>query len=188
MSKNTQPEIYVSLDIESNGPNPGMNSMLSLGAAAFLRNDLECKSTFSINFQPLANSSADPKTMEFWSKNQAAYDATRENQIHPMQAIPMFNAWAKQTAKQFNARPVAVCYPVSFDWMFVSYYMARYTIEPFTHACIDLKSIAFAKLGKAYKGSGKKAWPKEWQVEGKHTHVAVDDAIEQGQQFIKVMS
>ena len=29
------PEIYVSIDIESDGPVPGLNSMLSLGAVAF---------------------------------------------------------------------------------------------------------------------------------------------------------
>jgi hypothetical protein len=31
-----KPEIYVSTDIEADGPIPGMNSMLSFGSAAYL--------------------------------------------------------------------------------------------------------------------------------------------------------
>ena len=44
----TQREIYVSTDVEANGPIPGANSMLSLASVAFSGNG-EKLSTFSVN-------------------------------------------------------------------------------------------------------------------------------------------
>ena len=58
-------EIYVSTDIEADGPIPGPNSMLSIGAAAFLH-DKTLVSTFSANLEPLPGAAGDVKTMEWW--------------------------------------------------------------------------------------------------------------------------
>ena len=45
-------EIYVSTDIETDGPAPGLNSMLSFGSAAFLGNKT-LLTTFSANLEIL---------------------------------------------------------------------------------------------------------------------------------------
>jgi len=58
-------EIYVSTDVETDGPIPGPNSMLSFGSAAYLA-DKTLVSTFSANLQLLPGASGDPKTMEWW--------------------------------------------------------------------------------------------------------------------------
>ena len=50
-------ECYVSIDIEADGPAPGLNSMLSLGAAAFT-SDGALAQTFSVNLEPLRSSLA----------------------------------------------------------------------------------------------------------------------------------
>lgn len=59
-------EIYVSVDVESDGPIPGPNSMLSFGAAAFRLDDRwpygTRISTFSANLEMLEYASSDPKT------------------------------------------------------------------------------------------------------------------------------
>lgn len=54
------PEIYSSTDIESDGPIPGPNSMLSFASAAFTA-DKKLVSTFSANLETLPGATGDPK-------------------------------------------------------------------------------------------------------------------------------
>ena len=56
-------EIYISTDVESDGPIPGPHSMLSLGSAAYTA-DKRLVSTFSVNLETLPGASAHPKTAE----------------------------------------------------------------------------------------------------------------------------
>ena len=46
------PEIYVSTDVEADGPIPGPHSMLSVGSAAFTL-DKQLLSTFEVNLETL---------------------------------------------------------------------------------------------------------------------------------------
>ena len=67
-------ECYVSIDIEADGPAPGLNSMLSLGAAAFA-GDGTLADTFSANLETLPEAREDPKTMRWWAKQPEAWAA-----------------------------------------------------------------------------------------------------------------
>ena len=56
-------EIYVSVDIEADGPIPGDYSLLALGSAAY--DDCgKLVSTFTANLAPLDGAKQDPDTME----------------------------------------------------------------------------------------------------------------------------
>ena len=55
-------EIYVSTDVEVDGPIPGPYSMLSFSYAAYLA-DTTLVSTFSANLQTLPDASGHPGTM-----------------------------------------------------------------------------------------------------------------------------
>lgn len=76
-------------------------------------------------------------------------------------------------------------YPVSYDFMFVYWYLIKFTGEsPFSHSALDIKTLAMAALKKPYRASTKKNMPKRWfDNKLKHTHRALDDAIEQGALF-----
>ena len=52
-------EIYVSTDIETDGPIPGINSMLSVGSAAYSADKILI-STFSANLETLPEASPNP--------------------------------------------------------------------------------------------------------------------------------
>lgn len=52
-------EIYISTDIETDGPIPGPHSMLSLGSAAYGA-DLELIANFSVNFELLPGAEGHP--------------------------------------------------------------------------------------------------------------------------------
>lgn len=183
-------EIYISIDIESDGPIPGPNSMLSLGAAAFdLDNGGHLIDTFEVNFELLEGAEPDPDTADFWAKNKHAYERTRVNTVHPITGMERFRLWIDSVATPLSARPVATAFPASFDFMFVYWYLVRFTGDsPFGFHALDMKTAAALTLNIPFKTASKRNFPRAWFPPGKpHTHVAVDDAIEQGHMFVNMM-
>lgn len=182
-------EIYFSTDIESDGPLPGPNSMLSYGSAAFT-DDGKLITTFTENLALLPGAQADPGTAEWWQKpeQKTAWESCRKDPQDPTASMKRYVAWVKETAKVYDAKPAFVAYPAGFDFLFMYTYMIRFAGEsPFSFSAIDIKTYAMAVLGTKYRDSTKKNMPKSWFPETRHNHVAIDDAIEQGQLFINMM-
>ena len=177
-------EIYVSTDVETDGPIPGPYSMLSFGSAAYLR-DKSLVSTFSANLETLPGSSGDPRTIEWWKSQPEAWKACRENPQSPEVAIEQYLSWLKN----LPGKPVFVAYPAGFDFTFVYWYLIRFAGEsPFSHSALDIKTYAMAKLGLPYRESTKRNMPRRWFDELPHTHKALDDAIEQGALFCNMLN
>jgi hypothetical protein len=176
-------EIYISTDVETDGPIPGPHSMLSLGSAAYTA-DKRLVSTFSANFETLPGASAHPKTAEWWSTQPEAWAACRKDLEAPTIAMTRYVAWVKE----LKDRPVFVAYPAGFDFLFVYWYLIRFVGEsPFSHSALDLKSFAMAVLKTDYRAISKRNMPKHWFDKLPHTHVALDDAIEQGALFCNML-
>lgn len=182
-------EIYFSIDIETDGPIPGRNSMLSLGAVALDAKGNEL-STFTVNFAPVKGSSPDDDTMKWWSKQPAAViEAARVNPQDPADAILRFGHWVRlTTTMQGHAKPVFVGHPVGFDFMFVHWYFIRFTGDsPFWFSTIDIESFAMAVLGCDYSTINKRMLAPFENKDLPHTHIALDDAREQGHLFINLL-
>jgi hypothetical protein len=179
------PEIYVSTDIEADGPIPGLHSMLSFASAAFTR-DKTLLGTFSANLSLLDGAVPHPTTMDFWRQNQSAYDATRVDVQDPADAMPRYVAWVES----LPGKPVFVAYPAAYDFMFVYWYMIRFAgRSPFSHSALDMKTLAMALLRGEYRAATKRNMPREWfDPADRHTHVALDDAIEQGHLFCNMLN
>ncbi|MBU4484960.1 3'-5' exoribonuclease [bacterium] len=176
-------EIYVSTDVEADGPIPGQNSMLSFGSAAY-HEDKTLIGTFSVNLETLPDARQDPKTMEWWKRQPEAWEICRKNLVSPEKGMADYLKWLKK----LPGKPVFVGYPASYDFMFVYWYLIRFTDEsPFSHSALDIKTLAFALLQKGYRKSTKKNMPKEWFDNLPHTHTALDDAIEQGALFCNIL-
>lgn len=180
-------EIYISTDIEANGPIPGPNSMLSFGSVAFTIEDGKAKQLdkFYANLELLEGSKADPNTEEFWEKNQEAYSLTRTDLQHPQNAMNKYHSWLSD----LPGTPVFVGYPVTFDFMFVYWYLMYFTgNSPFSFSALDIKTFAMAIMQTPYRKSTKKNMPKRWfDKDTKHTHHALDDATEQGMLFCNML-
>lgn len=175
-------EVYVSVDVEADGPIPGPNSMLSLGSAAFSANG-RMLDTFSINLETMEGAVGDPKTMAWWKTQPEAWAACRKDLVPPEEAMRGYLAWLGGCK-----RPVFVGYPATYDFMFTYWYLVRFTGErPFSHSGLDIKTYAMCLLGTEFRESTKKNMPKSWFGRGKHTHRAVDDAIEQGELFCNML-
>ena len=178
------PEIYVSTDVEADGPIPGPNSMLSIGSAAYLA-DKTLLGTFSANFETLPGAQAHPDTMEWWKTQPEAWAACRLNIEAPESAMKRYVEWLKA----LPGKPVFVGYPAGFDFTFVFWYLMRFAGEsPFSFAALDIKSYAMAVLGTKFRNTTKRAMPKHWFDELPHTHVALDDALEQGALFCNILA
>ena len=177
-------ETFISVDIEADGPIPGPHSMLSLGAVAFADDGTEL-SSFSVNLQTLPGADGHPETMKWWSTQPAAWAAHRVDVQDPNTALPQFAAWARAQP----GRPVFVGYPVVVDFMFVHCYLHRFTAgSPFSHSALDMKTLAMALLGGHFRDATKRHMPRAWfPPTVTHSHVAVDDAREQGQLFIAML-
>ena len=179
-------EVYVSMDVEADGPIPGSNSMLSLGAAAFELGNRTPLATFECNLYPLPEATPDPETMGWWAKQPAAWAYLQQNQQFPSEAMKALKAWLQA----LPGKPVFVGFPATYDFMFAYWYLARYTGVPvlFGYQGFDIKTAAAIKLGIPFKDSAKRNYPKQWfQGCPKHTHKALDDAIGQGILFVNMM-
>lgn len=179
-----KPEYYFSFDVETDGPCPGMHSLLSMGCVAFDENGNEVGEWYA-NFELMENGIEDPATMKFWSENQKYYDATRTWIQHPQEAMTNFAMWVAS----LDCIPVCVAMPAGFDFSWLWYYCRRYlNYCPFSFSCIDMKTMAWVMLGgNLYRESTKKNWPKQWFSPFKHTHHALDDAREQGHTFMNML-
>jgi len=176
-------EIYVSTDVEADGPIPGPYSMLSFGSAAFLP-DKTMISTFTVNLETLPGGAQDPGTMAWWLKQKAAWEACRMNLETPEVGMKNYVAWLKQ----LPGKPVFVGYPAGFDFMFIYWYLIKFAGEsPFSFSALDIKTYAMAILKTPFRKTVKKEMPKEWFSENKHSHIALDDAIEQGVLFCNML-
>lgn len=176
-------EIYVSTDVETDGPIPGPHSMLSFGSAAYLA-DKTLVSTFSANLELLPDATGDPRTMAWWETQPEAWEACRRDLQPPVVAMKSYVRWLKGLGR----KPVFVAYPAAFDFLFVYWYLIRFAGEsPFSHSALDIKTFAMALLGKPFRDCTKRAMPRHWFDPHRHTHVALDDAIEQGALFCNML-
>jgi hypothetical protein len=185
-----RPSLYISVDVEADGPIPGPYSMISFGAAVAGRQDAG------------GFTAADPEEHTFYRERRPVseeFDAQalavsgldrdrlcREG-ADPATAMAEFTAWVGEVSA--GAQPVVCGYPVAFDWMFLYWYLLRFTgASPFGHSgCMDMKTLYAAKAGLPLRAVAKGTMPRHLLSRRRHTHHALDDAVEQAELFANLM-
>jgi len=72
--------------------------------------------------------------------------------------------------------------------LFLYWYLIKFTgRSPFSFSALDIKSYAMAVLRLPYRKSTKRNMPKRWFSKTEHAHIALDDAIEQGELFCAML-
>ncbi|MFC3574487.1 3'-5' exoribonuclease domain-containing protein [Streptomyces yaanensis] len=189
-ARRIKPSLYISVDIEADGPIPGPYSMLSLGAAVagtqdadgFTAADPE-KVTFYRELRPISE--------EFVPEALAVSGLDRERLgregAEPTVVLAEFADWVRAAAA--GAQPVMCGYPASYDWTFLYWYLIRFTgASPFGHSgCLDMKTLYATKAGLPLRAVAKGTMPRELLSRRRHTHHALDDAIEQAELFANLM-
>jgi hypothetical protein len=194
MAKNHHP-LYLSLDVEADGPIPGRFSMLQFGVAAFdLGNDIEAAripvATFESNLMTLDEASTSRSTMDWWDSQGDAYASTRINPQPPGSEMPRFIRWIKS----LDRKVIVIGYPATYDFMFLYWYtlafggLADGERCPFGFSGLDIKTLASAKMGVPFPAASKRRMPKRWfKGTPKHNHDGLTDAIGQGVLFVNIM-
>jgi len=168
-------EAYISVDVEAAGPLPPTYSMLSLGAVAVD----DPKSTFYVELRPVNDASV-PGAMKVVGRTLQDFAKAGRD---PKDAMEAFRDWLGSVAK--NGKPVFVGFNATFDWAFVNFYFHQYLGEnPFGIGGIDIKSYYMGLSGVTWEGTRSSRIPKEFKDSSRrHTHNALDDAIEQAELF-----
>lgn len=184
--------VYFSIDIETDGQAPGLNSMRQLGCAAFTPDSAEPIATFQVNISPLEGAVPDAATMDWWKQFPEVWEAMQRDTVTPSEAIKSFALWVTEVAA--GRKAVACAWPASWDWAFVYYYFCAAGIQsPFGHSALDIKTLWVAytlkKWGRGWASGRtyKRDVPQEWKGDAKHTHVGVEDAIEQGKILVNLL-
>ncbi|WP_433572753.1 3'-5' exonuclease [Streptomyces sp. CA-251247] len=186
-----KPSLYISVDIEADGPIPGPYSMISFGAAVAGRQDAD-------GYEP-----ADPQARTFYRELRpisedfvpealAVSGLDRDRLIaegcEPGDAMAEFGAWVREVST--GAQPVMCGYPASYDWTFLYWYLIRFTgASPFGHSgCFDMKTLYATKARLPLRAVAKGTMPPELHSKRRHTHHGLDDAIEQAELFNTLMA
>src|SRR5438270_12497149 len=121
-------EVFVSTDVEADGPNPGPHSILSFASIAFgeTENDI---GSFTRNLELLDGALGHPETMGWWKTQPDAWAACRRDLVQPADAMRSYVEWLDA----LPGKPVFVAYPAGFDFMFVYWYLIRFAARsPFS--------------------------------------------------------
>jgi DNA polymerase III epsilon subunit-like protein len=172
-------ETYISVDVESAGPNPSQYSLLAIGACCVFLPEryfyIELKPV-SLLFRPEALESCGLSLEKLAAEG-----------VEPAEAMQCFETWLKEVLPA-GQRPVFVGFNAPFDWMFVNDYFHRFLgHNPFGHAALDIKSY--------YMGLAKVPWAETtMQFLGRRylnqpalIHHALRDALDQGEIFRKLL-
>ena len=179
-------DVYFSVDIEADGPIPGPYSMLAFGlavaatfdGATFERRD-PATATFYRELKPISDD-FDAAALKVSGLDRGFL---QRQGADPAEAMRDAAEWVRTQAA--GARPVMVGYPVVFDWMFMHWYFVRFVAEsPFGFSgALDLKTMYQQKARVTLDLAGRSKLPPELASSRRHTHNALDDAIEQAEIF-----
>ncbi|GAA4561334.1 3'-5' exonuclease [Planotetraspora kaengkrachanensis] len=183
-------ETYISVDIEADGPIPGPYSMISFGMTVagrmvgrrFEKTDPEA-TTFYAELRPIS----DDFVAESLAVSGLDRDALVADGRDPAEAMADAADWIRKVCGA--DLPVLAAFPLAYDWMWLYWYFLRFTGEsPFGHSrCIDIKTLYTAKAGVPVAWSTKRQMPREVRSDRRHTHNALDDAVEQAELFQNLM-
>jgi hypothetical protein len=177
-------EVYVSTDVEADGPIPGPHSMLSFASVAYL-SDKTVLSTFSANLHTLPGATQDARTMDWWKGFPEAWAECRREPRDPAQAMAEYVKWLQG----LPGRVIFLGWPANWDFMWIYWYLVRYTGErPFRENALDIRSYAMGMRKSTYQKTSRTYLPKRWFDERPHTHVALEDALEQGALFCNMVA
>lgn len=150
------------VDVEADGPCPGIYSMVSFGV---VRVDRKLETTFRAEVKPISN---------IWVPEALAVSGVSRDKHKtfgdPDLAMSEFDKWLKENSK---GKPIFVSDNLAFDWQWINYYFHAYgdNGNPF--------GFSGRRIGDFYSGLVKDLYAaskwKKFKITP-HTHDPVDDA------------
>ncbi len=173
-------DIYISVDIEADGPIPSDYSMVELGACVVG----DPLSTFRRYLKPISDKSL--------AKALVASNLDRQwlitNGKDPRTVMAEFRDWILKVS--WPKRPVFVGFNATFDWMFTHWYFVHFLgSDPFDISGLDIKAFYMALMGKTkWSETRKDMILPVFKGFNPHPHAALNDALEQAEMFEKLLT
>lgn len=166
--------MYISVDIEADGPCPGLYSMTEIGAVIV---EEGLTRTFYGTLKPISNLWI-PEALAVSGKTREACMAFPA----PWDTMNDFNNWIKAEVIDKGQRPMFLSDNNGFDWQFVNYYFWRFgENNPFGHSSTNLGSL--------YKGMVKDTKKNFKHLrKTKHTHDPLQDSIGNAEAMLHMMN
>jgi hypothetical protein len=185
-----RPDLFISADIETDGPIPGEFSMLSFGLCLAGRFDGESYQrergqsgrSIYIELKPISTRfEAEALKVNGLDREELSLNGTE-----PKAAMRTADRWVREQAG--GARPVLVAYPVAFDWAFLYWYFVEFNGDsPFGFSsCLDIRTLYQARALTPFDSSSQHSMPSWLLPDAEHTHNAGDDALEQAELFSNI--
>ena len=179
VTKSNLSEIFISVDVETAGPNPAAYAMLSIGAC--LVNDPEV--SFYVELQP----DKDNILPSALAVSGLSMKNLAQSGVPPQKAMQDFADWVAQIVPQ-ESSPVFVAFNAVFDWMFVDDYFHRYLGEnPFGYAALDIKAYYMGLTGVKWGETKQRIISKKLGLDKQLTHNALRDAQDQAALFVRLL-
>lgn len=178
-SHNGRPACYISVDVETSGPNPTDYDLLSIGAC--LAEDPE--TTFYIELQPVTGRSV-PEAL---AVSGLSMESLARTGTPPVEALSRFEGWLAEVVPASH-QPLLVALNAPFDWMFVNDYFHR-TMQrnPFGHSALDIKAFYMGLSGVTWPETSMRALSARYLDHRPLTHNALQDAIDQAELFMRLL-
>ena len=173
-------EAYVSVDVETAGPNPSQYSLLSIGACLVA----DPQRTFYVELQPV-NDNATPEALEV---SRLSLKELAKRGLPPAEAMARFEAWLVAEIPT-GQQPIFVAFNAPFDWMFVNDYFHRFLgRNPFGHAALDLKAFYMGLTGVHWSETTMRYVAARYLSDRQLMHHALRDAQDQAELFQKMLA
>nr|WP_281261477.1 3'-5' exoribonuclease [Devosia naphthalenivorans] len=174
--------IFIVTDIESDGPTPLHNSMLSFASVA-IEADGTPHGEFEAQLTQRPDRTTNDTTMAWWQTQPEAWAATTANAEDPAVVMPRFADWVEA----LPGPKVFVAAPMIFDGLWMDHYLDEYAgtralsgpfkgRQIFRGGGICLYTMAGTLRGAPYLDWGMSKLPAEFYGHIAHTHKAIDDA------------
>ena len=171
---------YVSVDVETAGPNPSQYSLLSIGACLVA----DSQRTFYVELQPV-NDTALPEAL---AVSGLSLEELAERGLPPAEAMARFETWLTEEIPA-GQQPVFVAFNAPFDWMFVNDYFYRFLgHNPFGYAALDLKAFYMGLAGVDWSETTMRYVSARYLGSRPLTHHALRDAQDQAELFQKMLA
>lgn len=163
---------YIMVDVEADGPCPGIYSMIAVGAVVV---DRSLSKRYLAYLQPISDRwNEDALRVSGFNREDCFGDQFRDATV----VMADFHKWI---AKSVNDRPMFISDNNGFDWQFVNYYFwSLIGNNPFGHSSTNLGSL-YKGLNQNLRANFKKL------RKTKHDHNPLNDALGNAEAMLEIL-
>lgn len=163
--------VYISVDVETAGPNPSDYAMLAIGACRIDQPEV----SFYIELRP-DKEKVEPSSLAISGLDLE--DLKREG-TPALEAMQLFDVWLQEQRPK-DEELIFVAFNAPFDWMFVADYLHRYLgHNPFGHRALDMKALYMGIEGVSWQETSMADVTHKLGITTQLTHNALKDALDQ---------